>query len=285
MSEEDIFKRKPRLGRSPTRETSEREESGILSDFLSFSSNAQALENTLTEDVVESIRSRPANSGRKSVSFRNPTLSSTFYVASEKKDSENLLNLSFEDLSLENTSPRPTVSAQFDHFEGAEATFSEFQLSESNSIPVDNRLQVLSLKFLSELVCVNHSIEYSEAKRIAGEKSLLERVNRELNVLELQTPNSTTQANTADKASSVLSPQITNTSFVQPSSNGQTPNSATQENTVTRRISYFHLKVQIQVSFNRVPTVKHQIRQHKQILPTKRTAQKHLKRQTQLRFG
>lgn len=170
--EGDIFKSKPRVDRSPPR-PSRINESGFISDFINVSKNCEKLGNNIKlveeKDIAQADKTElSTTSRRKSVSFQNPTTSSTFYNPNDNS-SDNLLDLGSEiQFDQGASSSFSLVNSFLDPFIGAQASFSELAHQNSSvhlseSILQNRPFTVFSLVYLSQIVCEKNGINISGA--------------------------------------------------------------------------------------------------------------------------
>lgn len=166
--EEDIFKTKPRVERSPTR-PSRINESGFVSDFINVARNCEKIDskNPSTEKKNTTQTVQGDSIGRKSVSFQIPTTSSTFYGANDNSNTD-LLDLESDfQFNPNSSSAFPFGNSLLDPYVGAQDTFSN--LANNSSIHLSetdlfNRsYKIFSLVFLAQTVCTNNNIDYSGA--------------------------------------------------------------------------------------------------------------------------
>lgn len=155
MSEEEVFKSRSKLPRSPTPDSSgeKPKESGYLSDFINLSKNLSQLQ--LNENQPDNITIK-SNANRRSVSFNLPSSSSTFYAPQD--DSLNQTILRNQLLELDETLSVPN---QIDTSHSGFTLLDQFSVQhfypEFSSLEVSLR-QVPSLKSLAEEVCVRHGL-------------------------------------------------------------------------------------------------------------------------------
>lgn len=160
--EEDIFKRKPKLRRSPEK-----------TPWLSLPATSSSSE-TFTADDKEARRKSVAfnlsvdEDRRKSVSFNLPATSSTLCHQSDSF-LENLINF---DLNSESLNPNDVSVQQFgyslDPYIGAQATFSELNENNKTQVLTNSKVQerpfvVHGLVFLVEKFCLANGIDYDGA--------------------------------------------------------------------------------------------------------------------------
>lgn len=156
MSEEEVFKSRSKLPRSPTPDSSgeKPKESGYLSDFINLSKNLSQLQ--LNENQPDNITIK-SNANRRSVSFNLPSSSSTFYAPQD--DSFNQTILRNQLLELDETLSVPN-QIDTSHSSGGFTLLDQFSVQhfypEFSSLEVSLR-QVPSLKTLAE-VCVRHGL-------------------------------------------------------------------------------------------------------------------------------
>lgn len=103
QEEEDPFKRKPRIARSP------QEESGLLSDFLNVSKNCKLSDDNNPSVQVKSDTQTSESSERKSVSFQILTTSSTFCIP----DDNSIHKLLYFDTQIQHN-PEANFDFQFE---------------------------------------------------------------------------------------------------------------------------------------------------------------------------
>lgn len=154
MSESDVFKKRSKIPRSPP------EESGFINDFSNLSVNLESIEKSISENRVENVVVKGDTQNRRSVSFTVPTTSSTFYVDDNSTNEHSDIFEKDSNLNdINNTFP-----TNFDHFYAAESTYSELQFPIGQGV-LNQTVPLLSLKFLSEVVCVDNGIDHSVVDR------------------------------------------------------------------------------------------------------------------------